>query len=116
MSPIIGGRASEETVRALRDAAVDASPWATWVCPAGWLANLSDDLAGFEGPTLIVHGTEDRILSLEDQARWPRATLPDSRYVEINGGAHLVGVTHPDEVNRTLLTFLADLQSPNPAV
>jgi pimeloyl-ACP methyl ester carboxylesterase len=111
-----GHRTSEETVRALRDAAADASPWATWACSAGWLEDLSDDLAGFDVPTLIVHGTEDRISSLEGQARRLRATLPESRYVEITGGAHLVGVTHPDEVNRALLTFLDGPQPIDTAV
>jgi pimeloyl-ACP methyl ester carboxylesterase len=34
--------------------------------------------------------------------------MPQARYVEIEGGPHVMCVTHTDEVNRELLAFLAD--------
>jgi non-heme chloroperoxidase len=57
---------------------------------------------------LILHGTADRILSLEGQGRRMHAALPDAHYVEIDGGPHVLCVTHAPEVNRELLAFLGD--------
>jgi non-heme chloroperoxidase len=34
------------------------------------------------------------------------AALPDAQYVEIEGGPHVMCVTHAAEVNRELLAFL----------
>ena len=104
----LGGRVSEETARVLFDAAADASPWATWACPPGWLEDFSDDITDLDIPTLIVHGTADRVLPIDGQGRRLHAALPDARYVEIEGGAHLVCVTHSAEVNQALLSFLRD--------
>jgi non-heme chloroperoxidase len=104
----LGKRVSEETVRAIRDAAAEASPWATWACPPGWLADFSADITRIDIPTLILHGTADRILPINGQGRRLHAALPAARYAEIDGGPHLMGVTHAAEVNRELLSFLRD--------
>jgi pimeloyl-ACP methyl ester carboxylesterase len=53
-----------------------------------------------------MHGTADRILSIEGQGRRLHAALPDSQLVEVDGGPHLMGVTHAAEVNEALLAFL----------
>jgi hypothetical protein len=47
-------------------------------------------------------------MSLEGQGRRLHAALPSARYVEIEGGPRVQGVTHAPEVNRELLAFLAD--------
>ena len=105
----LGSRISEETVRASWDAAAGASPVATWACPPGWLEDFGEDIKRIDVPTLILHGTADRILPIEGQGRRLHAALPDARYVEIEGGPHVNPVTHPDEVNRELLAFLHEL-------
>jgi non-heme chloroperoxidase len=102
----LGTRVSEETVRAIWDAGADASPYATWACPRGWLDDYTGDLKRIDVPTLILHGTADRILSIEGQGRRLHAALPAARYVEIEGGPHVMCVTHAAEVNRELLAFL----------
>ena len=104
----LGNRVSEETVRAIWDAAAGASPWATWACPAGWLVDFSEDITKINIPTLILHGTADRILPINGQGRRLHAALPNARYAEIDGGPHLMGVTHAAEINRELLAFLRD--------
>ena len=103
----LGKRVSEETVRVIWDAGAEASPWATWACPPGWLEDFSDDIKRIDVPTLILHGTADRILPIDGQGRRLHAALPDARYVEIEGGPHVMCVTHAAEVNRELLTFLS---------
>jgi non-heme chloroperoxidase len=104
----LGKRVSEQTVRAIWDAGADASPWATWACPPGWLADFSDDITKIDIPTLILHGTADRILPVNGQGRRLHAALPAARYAEIDGGPHVMGVTHAAEVNRELLAFLRE--------
>jgi len=102
----LGNRVSEETVRSLWNAGNEASPEATWACPRTWLEDYEHDIARIDVPTLILHGTADRILSIDGQGRRLHAALPESRLVEIDGGPHLVGVTHTAEVNEALLAFL----------
>jgi non-heme chloroperoxidase len=102
----LGKRVSEETVRAIWDAGADASPWATWACPPGWLDDFGADIKQIDVPTLILHGTADRILPINGQGRRLHAALPDAHYVEIDGGPHVMCVTHAEEVNRELLAFL----------
>jgi non-heme chloroperoxidase len=108
----LGKRVSEETVRNNWNAGAGASPWATWACVLTWLDDFHDDIKRIDIPTLILHGTADRILSVEGQGRRMHAALPDAKYVEIEGGPHVMCVTHADEVNRELLAFL---RSVNPA-
>jgi non-heme chloroperoxidase len=103
----LGKRVSEETVRAMWEAGADASPLATFAGPVDWLDDFTQDITRMTVPTLIIHGTADRILSIDGQGRRLHAALPDARYVEIEGGPHVLCVTHRDEVNRELLAFLA---------
>jgi len=104
----LGKRVSEETTRALWNAGVEASPYATWACVFGWLDDFSADIERIDVPTLILHGTADRILSVDGHGRRLHAALPAARYVEVDGGPHVQCVTHAAEVNRELLAFLAD--------
>jgi non-heme chloroperoxidase len=102
----LGTRVSEETVRITWNAGADASPWATWACVPTWLEDFHADLKGLDIPALILHGTADRILSLEGQGRRMHAAVPQARYVEIDGGPHVLCVTHAKEINDELLAFL----------
>ena len=102
----LGERVSEETVRNSWNAGAEASPWATWACVLTWLDDFEQDIKRIDVPTLILHGTADRILSIEGQGRRLHAALPDAHYVEIDGGPHVMCVTHAAEVNRELLAFL----------
>jgi non-heme chloroperoxidase len=102
----LGKRVSEETVRNNWNAGAGASPIATWACVLTWLDDFQEDIKRIDIPTLILHGTADRILSLEGQGRRLHAALPDAHYVEIEGGPHVMCVTHHKEVNRELVAFL----------
>ena len=101
-----GTRVSEDAVRAMWSAGASASPYATWACPQTWLEDFHTDLARFDVPTLIIHGTADRILSIDGQGRRAHEALPAARYIEIDGGPHINPVTHTAEVNTELLRFL----------
>jgi pimeloyl-ACP methyl ester carboxylesterase len=110
----LGKRVSEDAVRALWNAGAEASAEATWACPEGWLDDFSTDITRIDVPTLVLHGTADRILPIDGQGRRLHAALPQARYVEIDGGPHVLTVTHADEVNRELLAFLTDPSSVSP--
>jgi non-heme chloroperoxidase len=103
----LGKRVSEETVRNAWNAGAAASPIATWACVPGWLDDFGEDIKRIDVPTLILHGTADRILSIDGQGRRLHAALPAAQYIEIDGGPHVMCVTHAAEVNRELLAFLA---------
>jgi pimeloyl-ACP methyl ester carboxylesterase len=103
----LGKRVSDEGVRAMWSAGVDASPWATWACPRMWLEDFSSDIQKIDVPVLLLHGTADRILNLDSQGRRAHAAMPDAEYLEIEGGPHLGSVTHATEINSHLLRFLA---------
>jgi non-heme chloroperoxidase len=111
----LGKRVSEETVRTMWSAGAEASPWATWACVLTWLEDFHQDITRIDVPTLILHGKADRILPIDGQGRRLHAALPDARYVEIDGGPHVMCVSHAAEVNRELIAFLAQ-QSPLHAV
>jgi non-heme chloroperoxidase len=102
----LGTRVSEETVRNNWNAGAGASPYATWACVLTWLEHFEEDIKRIDIPTLILHGTADRILSIDGQGRRLHAALPDAHYVEIDGGPHVMCVTHAAEVNQELLAFL----------
>ena len=93
-------------MRASWQACADASPWATYACPVGWLDDFSEDIKSIDIPTLIIQGSEDRILPPDGQGRRLHVALPDATYVEVEGGPHGVCVTHPKEVNKALLELL----------
>jgi non-heme chloroperoxidase len=102
----LGTRVSADTERYLWQTGMEASPEATWACPQGWLEDFSTDIAKIGIPTLIIHGTADRILPIDGQGRRLHGALPDAQYVEIEGGPHLNCLTHAEEANAALLAFL----------
>jgi non-heme chloroperoxidase len=106
LDELLGKRVSEETVRNSWNAGAGASPYATWACVLTWLEDFHEDIKRIDVPALILHGTADRILSVQGQGRRLHAALPDARYVEIQGGPHVLCVTHAKEINRELLAFL----------
>jgi non-heme chloroperoxidase len=104
----LGKRVSEETVRNAWNAGAEASPIATWACVPGWLDDFAEDIKRIDVPTLILHGTADRVLAIDGHGRRLHAALPEAHYVEIEGGPHVMCVSHAAEVNRELLAFLRE--------
>jgi pimeloyl-ACP methyl ester carboxylesterase len=102
----LGKRISEEAVRDSWNVAVSAGPIATAACPPTWIEDFRADLAKIDVPTLIVHGTADRILPIDATARRLPDLIAGSRLVEIPGAPHGMGWTHAGDVNRVLLEFL----------
>jgi non-heme chloroperoxidase len=106
---LLGGNdVSAEIIDFSWQQAVMASPIATLRCIPAWLEDFRDDVARIEVPTLIVHGDSDRILPIAATALRLRDLLPGCHYEEIKGGPHGILISHADQVNTSLLSFLAD--------
>lgn len=102
-------RIGDAALKAHFNLAVEMSPFASYACVDTWLTDFRDDLPKFDVPTLVVHGTEDRILPFESTAQRLRDEnlIADLEFVAVEGGPHNIAWTHPDEVNAALLPFLA---------
>jgi len=101
-----GSRISEQALQASFVTAVGASPHATYACVDTWLTDFRGDLPNIDVPTLVVHGTADRILPIEATAERLPDLIKDMTLVRVEGGPHNIAWTHPEEVNRVLLDFL----------
>jgi non-heme chloroperoxidase len=99
-------RITEQAWQANFTVAAGASPYATYACVDTWLTDFRHDLPKIDVPVLAVHGTEDRILPFEATAARLPALIDDLTLVEVVGGPHNIGWTHPEQVNAALLEFI----------
>jgi peroxiredoxin len=102
----LGSRLSDAALRGSWTVAAGASWFATSAVVPTWLTDFRDDIPKIQVPTLIMHGTADRILPIDSTGRPLAALMPDAEYVEIDGAPHGILWTHAAEVNATLLRFL----------
>ena len=102
-------RIGEAALRASFQVAAAASPYASYACVDTWLTDFRGDLPKIDIPTLVGHGTADRILPFEATAARLRDEnlIADLTVVEVENGPHNIGWTFPDETNAALLEFLS---------
>jgi non-heme chloroperoxidase len=100
-------RISEQAWQASFNVAAGASPYATYACVDTWLTDFRGDLPKIDVPTVVIHGTEDRILPYDVTAARLSGLIADVKVVPVQGGPHNIAWTHPDEVNAALTEFLA---------
>ncbi|MFC0508991.1 alpha/beta fold hydrolase [Micromonospora costi] len=103
----LGTRISEEAVRNSWAVAAGGGWYAAAAAPMTWFTDFRADIPTIDVPTLILHGTGDRILPIDATGRPFHRALPSAEYVEIEGAPHGLLWTHADEVNEALLAFLA---------
>jgi len=104
-------RISDQAWQAMFNVAVGASPYASYACVDTWLTDFREDLPKIDVPTLVLHGTDDRILPFEATAGRLSELIAGVTVVPVEGGPHNIGWTHPEEVNEALLSFLAGTTS-----
>jgi pimeloyl-ACP methyl ester carboxylesterase len=105
----LGSRISEDVVRANWNTATASAPVAAYAVVSSWIEDFRDDTAAIRDaglPTIILHGTADRILPVDVTGRRFRDLVPQADYVEIEGAPHGLLWTHAAEVNETLLRFV----------
>lgn len=86
--------------------ATAAAPMSAYAVVPTWIDDFSADVEALRDsgrPTLIVHGTADRILPIDATGRPVHAALPDAEYHEIDGAPHGMLWTHAEDVNASLV-------------
>lgn len=99
-------RISEQAWQASFNVACTGSAYASYACVDTWLTDFRDDLPKIDVPTLVLHGTEDRVLPYEASAARLPELIDEVKVVPVEDGPHNIGWTHPEVVNPLLLTFI----------
>jgi non-heme chloroperoxidase len=102
-----GTRISDQAWQLSFTVAAGASAMATLACVRTWLTDFRGDLPKIDVPMLVVQGDEDRILPIDSTGRRLPDLIKNVRFIEVAGGPHNIGWTHPEEVNKALLDFLS---------
>jgi non-heme chloroperoxidase len=68
--------------------------------------DFTEDLKKFDVPTLVLHGEDDQIVPVKDSAKKTARIIKGAKDVYYPGAPHGITITHQDQVNRELLTFL----------
>lgn len=103
----LGSRVSEQVVRENWNAGTAASPIGTLACVSAWLTDFRPDMPRVDVPSLVIHGTEDRILPVSATGgTYLHEALADSELLLVEGAPHGVIWTHAEVVNRAMLAFL----------
>lgn len=103
----LGKRVSPEVLQGAWMSGYAGSPIGTHAVVASWKTDLRPHLSRIDVPTLVMHGTQDRILPYATTAVPTAKAIRGARLAPIDGGPHLMPWTHADQVNRELLGFLA---------
>jgi non-heme chloroperoxidase len=107
LDTFLGNRISDEAVRDSWNIGSGASPKGTYDCPPTWVTDFRKDLASINVPTLVMHGSADRILPIAATATRTHQAVKGSQLVVVEGAPHGMLWTHADQVNEALVGFLA---------
>ena len=85
-----------------------ASQYAT-LQSAGAFANTDfrPDLASFDVPTLVIHGTKDQTVPIDATGRQVAEKVPSATLIEYDGEPHAVFATQTERLGDDLLEFLS---------
>ena len=86
-----------------------SAQWAT-LQSAGAFANTDfrPDLASFNVPTLVVHGTKDKTVPIDATGRQVAEKVSDAKLIEYDGEPHAVFATQTERLGDDLLAFMKD--------
>ena len=99
---------SDEAVQASWNVAIGASLKGTIDCVTSWGTDFRADLAKIKIPTLIIHGSDDRIVPVSASAPRTQSAVAGSQLAMIDGAPHGLLASHAADVNQILLKFLAE--------
>jgi len=99
-------RISDQAWQASFNVACMGSAYSSYACVDTWLTDFREDLPNIDVPTLVLHGTEDRILPYDATAARLPELIDEVRVVPVEGGPHNIGWTFPEVVNPALLAFV----------
>ncbi len=100
-------KTSEEQLQWAFNMAMLASQRATVECAKAFaMTDFRADLRRFDKPTLIIHGTADKTVPIENSARPAHRMIPGSQLIEYEGEPHALTTTAKDRFNGDLLKFV----------
>ena len=105
----LGTRISQDAVNGAWNVAVGSAPVAAYAVVPTWIEDFRADVKAVREsgkPSIIIQGTEDRILPIDATGRPFHEAFPEAEYVEIEGAPHALIWTHSDEVTPKLLAFV----------
>jgi len=105
---VLGGTlVSDQAYQGSWNTAAAASAMAAVACIPTWLTDFRADLPEIDVPILVIHGNADRTLPYDKTAARLPGLIKDMQLVTIEDGPHAIAWTHPGQVNRALMDFLA---------
>jgi non-heme chloroperoxidase len=102
----LGKRISGQALQASWNTAIRSSAIASLACVPTWHEDFRKDVASIDIPTLVLHGSADRIVPITAAGERTAKMIKAARLAVIKDGPHAIGWTHADEVNTELLSFL----------
>lgn len=98
---------SQELMEWARSVSMQASLKATLQCLKSFsTTDFRGDLPAFKVPTLIIHGTEDKIVPIEGSAREVAKGIPHATLIEYEGAPHGLFATQKERLTNDLLDFI----------
>lgn len=98
---------SEQVLQWSQNLAMQASLKATLDCAAAFAStDFRPDLASFNVPTLIIHGTHDQTVPIDAAARAAAKGIANSTLVEFAGAPHGLLASHKQRLIAEVLSFL----------
>ena len=86
---------------------VDASPIATLECAKAFaFTDFRRDVPKINVPTLIIHGSGDKIVPIEISSEKAEQLIPGATLKVYEGAPHGLWMTHKDELNKDLMEFI----------
>ena len=100
--------ASAELMEWARSVSMQASLKATLACAKSFAStDFRPDLAAFNVPTLIIHGTDDKTVPIDASGRAAAKGIAQSTLIEYDGAPHGLFATEKDRLTLDLLQFLS---------
>lgn len=100
-------QASEEQLHLDFSIAAHAAPQATIKAAKAWMdTDFRKETAKIKVPTLIIHGKVDKTVPIATAGDQAAALIPNNIYKVYKDAPHGLNITHKDELNADLLSFL----------
>ena len=106
---VLTNKVSEEEKQWAWNTTMLASQYAT-LQSAGAFAttDFRPDLASFDVPTLVIHGTKDQTVPIDATGRAVAEKVPSAKLIEYDGEPHAVFATQTERLGDDLLAFLKE--------
>jgi pimeloyl-ACP methyl ester carboxylesterase len=102
---------SEQVLQWSQNLAMQASLKATLDCAAAFATtDFRPDLASFNVPTLIIHGTSDKTVPIDAAGRAAAKGIANSTLIEFEGAPHGLFASHKERLIGEVLSFLGNSQ------